>query len=88
MNKDLTDAEWTLVADLFERVGKKVRGSKCHLVVDILGLLPVVTVTATRVQDRDAATAGVAHTRAKGAGLRKLYTDTAYGGQCAQSNGW
>ncbi|MER5908086.1 IS5 family transposase [Streptomyces mirabilis] len=35
--------------------GKKVGGRKRHVVVDCLGLLLVVTVTAANVQDRDAA---------------------------------
>ena len=40
--------------------GKKVKGRKRHLVVDTLGLLLAVTVTAASVQDRDAAAEGVA----------------------------
>jgi putative transposase len=65
--------------------GKKVKGRKRHLVVDTLGLLLAVTVTAASVQDRDAAAAAVAHACAKVPGLKKLYTDAAYGGQCAQT---
>ena len=63
--------------------GKKVKGRKRHLVVDTLGLLLAVTVTAASVQDRDAAPAVVAQACAKVPGLKKLYTDSAYGGQCA-----
>jgi transposase len=63
--------------------GKKVKGRKRHLVVDTLGLLLAVTVTAASVQDRDAAPAVVAKACAKVPGLAKLYTDSAYGGQCA-----
>jgi len=40
--------------------GKKVKGRKRHLVVDTLGLLLAVTVTAASVQDRDAAAPVVA----------------------------
>ena len=65
--------------------GKKVKGRKRHLVVDTLGLLLAVTVTAASVQDRDAAAEVVAHACAKVPGLKKLYTDAAYGGQCARS---
>jgi transposase len=65
--------------------GKKVKGRKRHLVVDTLGLLLAVTVTAASVQDRDAAAQVVAHACAKVPGLKKLYTDAAYGGQCAQT---
>jgi len=35
--------------------GKKVNGRKRHLLVDTLGLLLAVVVTAARVQDRDGA---------------------------------
>ena len=63
--------------------GKKVKGRKRHIVVDTLGLLLAVSVTAASVQDRDAAPAVVAQAFAKVPGLQKLYTDSAYGGQCA-----
>lgn len=63
--------------------GKKVKGRKRHLVVDTVGLLLAVTVTAASVQDRDAAPDVVAKACAKVSGLKKLYTDAAYGGQCA-----
>ena len=65
--------------------GKKVKGRKRHLVVDTLGLLLALTVTAASVQDRDAAPAVVAQACAKVPGLMKLYTDAAYGGKCAQA---
>jgi transposase len=64
--------------------GKKVKGRKRHLVVDTLGLLLAVTVTSAAVQDRDGAAPVVAQAVAKVPGLKKLYTDAAYGGQCAQ----
>lgn len=51
--------------------------------VDTLGLLLAVTITAASVQDRDAAPAVVAQACAKVPGLKKLYGDAAYGGQCA-----
>jgi putative transposase len=65
--------------------GKKVKGRKRHLVVDTLGLLLSITITAASVQDRDAAAEVVALACAKVPGLKKLYTDAAYGGQCAQA---
>ncbi len=65
--------------------GKKIKGRKRHLVVDTLGLLLAVTVTAASVQDRDAAAEVVAQACTKVPGLQKLYTDGAYGGQCAQA---
>jgi transposase len=65
--------------------GKKVKGRKRHLVVDTLGLLLAVTVTAASVQDRDAAAPVVAQACAKVPGLKRLYADGAYGGKCAQA---
>lgn len=65
--------------------GKKVKGRKRHLVVDTVGLLLAVTITAASVQDRDAAAEVVAKTCTKIPGLKKLYADGAYGGKCAQA---
>ena len=65
--------------------GKKVKGRKRHLVVDTLGLLLAVTITAASVQGRDAAAEVVAQACTKVAGLKKLYADGAYGGKCAQA---
>lgn len=62
--------------------GKKVKGRKRHIVVDTLGLVLAVTVTAASVQDRDAAAQVVAQTMAKTPGVKKLFTDSAYAGQC------
>lgn len=64
--------------------GKKVKGRKRNLVVDTLGLVIAVTVTAANVQDRDAAAAVVAQACAKAPGLQKLYADGAYAGACAR----
>ena len=63
--------------------GKKVKGRKRHLVVDTLGLLLAVTVTAASGQDRDAAAEVVAQACTKVPGLKKLYADGACGGTCA-----
>ena len=63
---------------------KKVKGRKQHLLVDTLGLLLAVTVTAASVQDRDAAPALVAQACAKVSGLQKLYADGAYAGKCKE----
>jgi putative transposase len=65
--------------------GKKVKGRKRHLVVDTLGCLLALTITAASVQDRDAAASVVAHTCTKVPGLKKIYADGAYGGKCAQA---
>lgn len=64
--------------------GKKVRGRKRNLVVDTMGLVIALTVTAASVQDRDAAAAVVAQACAKAPRLEKLYADAAYGGKCVR----
>jgi transposase len=65
--------------------GKKVKGRKRHIVVDTLGLLLAVTVTAASVQDRDGAAEVVAQACRKAPGIQRLYTDGAYGGTCAKA---
>lgn len=65
--------------------GKKVKGRKRHLVVDTLGLLLAVTVTAASVQDRDGAGPVVAQACTKVPGLKALFADAAYGGKCAEA---
>jgi transposase len=65
--------------------GKKVKGRKRNLVVDTLGLLLAVTVTAASVQDRDAAHAVVAAAKEKYPSMQTLFVDGGYAGQCAQT---
>jgi transposase len=65
--------------------GNKVKGRKRHIVVDTLGLLLAVTVTAASVQDRDGAADVVAQACRKVLTIKRLYTDGAYGGQCARA---
>lgn len=65
--------------------GKKVKGRKRHMVVDTLGLLLAVTVTAASVQDRDGAKEVVGQACRKSPTLKRLYADGAYGGKCAQA---
>jgi len=68
--------------------GKKVKGRKRNLVVDTMGLVIALTVTAASVQDRDAAAAVVEQARSKAPRLEKLYTDGAYAANAlAPSNG-
>jgi putative transposase len=64
---------------------KKVKGRKRHIVVDTLGLLLAVTVTAASVQDRDGAADVVAQACSKVPTIARLYTDGAYGGKCAHA---
>ena len=65
--------------------GKKVKGRKRHLVVDTLGLLLAVSITAASVQDRLAAAPVVGLACAKVPGLKIVYADAAYGGKCAEA---
>lgn len=64
--------------------GKKVKGRKRHLVVDTLGLLLAVSVTAASVQDRDGALDAVASACTKHPTVQRLYADSAYAGKCAE----
>lgn len=65
--------------------GKKVKGRKRHLVVDTLGLLLAVCVTAASVQDRDGAHPVVAAAMEKYPSIQTLFVDGGYAGQCAQT---
>lgn len=64
--------------------GKKVKGRKRHVLVDTLGLMLALTLTAASVQDRDAAAAVVARGHDKYPGLQRLFVDGAYAGRCAR----
>ena len=60
--------------------GKKVNGRKRHLLVDTLGLLLAVVVTAARVQDRDGARLLLARLPGGCKKLRKVWVDGGYTG--------
>ena len=60
--------------------GKKVKGRKRHLVVDMLGLLIALLVTAASVQDRDATPIVLRQARAASSRLRKVLVDSVYNG--------
>lgn len=60
--------------------GKKVTGRKRHIVVDSLGLLLAVVVTAANVQDRDGARRVLARVQDWAPRLRLLWADYAYAG--------
>lgn len=65
--------------------GKKIKGRKRHLVVDTLGLVLAVSVTAASVQDRDGAHPVVSTTMSKYPSIQRLYVDSGYAGNCAQT---
>ncbi len=65
--------------------GKKIKGRKRHLAVDTLGLMLAVCVTAANVQDRDGAHPVVSAMMSKYPSIQRLFVDSAYAGQCAQT---
>jgi putative transposase len=60
--------------------GKKVKGRKRHILVDVLGLLVAITVTAANVQDRDAVPALLRAGKAESERLKSVLVDSAYTG--------
>jgi len=60
--------------------GKKINARKRHLLVDTLGLLRVVLVTAASVQDRDGARQLLRHLPGSCKKLRKIWVDGGYSG--------
>ena len=61
--------------------GKKTNGRKRHIVVDTIGLLLVVVVTAACVQDRDGARPTLKRLRALLPTVRHIFADGGYSGQ-------
>lgn len=61
--------------------GKNIKGRKRHLLVDTLGLLMIVVVTAASVQDRDGAKLVFQRLNGTGKKLRKIWVDGSYRGQ-------
>jgi putative transposase len=59
---------------------KKIKGRKHHLLVDILGLVLAVFVTAANVQDRDMVRAVLAEVRYTVPSLKKVLVDGIYNG--------
>lgn len=64
--------------------GNKVIGRKRLLVVDVLGLLLAVSITAVKAQDRDGPYPVVEGAMKKYPSIQALYTDSGYVGQYAQ----
>ena len=61
--------------------GKKINGSKRHILVDTMGLLLAVVVTAASVQDRDGARLLLARLGGACKKLRLIWVDGGYRGQ-------
>jgi putative transposase len=65
--------------------GKKVKGRKRHLLVDIMGLLVAVLVTSAGVQDRDAFPGVLREAKSTAPRLQKVLVDGAYTGEAIDS---
>lgn len=65
--------------------GKKVKGRKRHLLVDVLGLMLAVWLTPADVQDRDAAAAVLPLASQQFPTLQKVWADGAYAGPQVQA---
>lgn len=61
--------------------GKKVKGRKRHIVVDVLGFILAIVITPASVQDRDGAVPVVEKVALEHSTIRKLWADGAYTGQ-------
>ncbi|MER5728979.1 transposase [Streptomyces sp. NPDC002138] len=68
-------------------VGKKVNGRKRHIVVDTLGLLLAVAVTAASVTDRDAGQILLARLRERHWRITLVWADGGYTGQLVDFTG-
>jgi transposase len=64
--------------------GKKVNGRKRHVVVDTVGLLVVVLVTAASVQDRDGGRLVLAKARIAMPSIALVWADGGYAGRCVE----
>jgi len=64
--------------------GKKIKGRKRHILLDTLGLLLVVLVTAARVQDRAGARRLLSYLPGPCKTLRRIWVDRAYGGRLVE----
>jgi transposase len=64
--------------------GKKVNGRKRHVVVDTIGLLVVVLVTAASVQDRDGGRLVLDKARMAMPSIALVWADGGYAGRCVQ----
>ncbi|WUD63498.1 IS5 family transposase (plasmid) [Nocardia sp. NBC_00511] len=64
---------------------KKMNGRKRHIIVDTLGLLLVVHVTAANIQDRDGARAALTRLRELFTAIMLVWADGAYSGHLV---GW
>jgi putative transposase len=65
--------------------GKKVKGRKRHVLVDVLGLVLAVLVTPASVQDRDGAVSVLREAHREFPRLKKVWVDGAYTGSVIEA---
>jgi putative transposase len=61
--------------------GKKVKGRKRHIVVDVLGFILALAITPASVQDRDGAVPVIEQAAREHPTIRKIWADRAYTGK-------
>lgn len=61
--------------------GKKVKGRKRHILVDVLGLILALVITPASVQDRDGAVPVVEQASLEHSSIQKIWADGAYNGR-------
>ena len=80
----IVDSQSTKTTELAESrgfdAGKKVKGRKRHIVVDVLGLIIAIVVTVASIQDRDGAVPAVTRAKEDYQTLVKVLADSAYKG--------
>jgi len=65
--------------------GKKVKGRKRHVIVDVLGLVLAMAVTGASVQDRDGALPVLKQLKIEHPTVRVVWVDSAYAGKLVTS---
>lgn len=65
--------------------GKKVKGRKRHILVDVLGLILAIVVTPASVQDRDGAVPVLERAALEHSQLQKVWVDGAYNGRVLEA---
>jgi putative transposase len=68
-------------------LGKKINGRKRHLLVDVMGLVLVVWITAASVQDRDGAVPVLQEAHREYPTLEKVWVDCEYNGKILEKVG-
>jgi putative transposase len=64
--------------------GKKVKGRKRHILVDVLGLIVALSITPASTQDRDGAVPVIERAAIEHSSIKKIWTDGAYTGSAIQ----